>query len=548
MAYTNFTNCTQEQYEEIIYSQNDTNRIRLWFNNVELVDADEYCESLTGTNRMLPNDGSKRFTLENFVAKEYDLTLRDIPSNFTIADQVKISIGTIVDDTDEDNPVYEDVPIGIFNIQNEPISDNGRLTLKLRDNRTKFDFYYNAKPLMDLNDGVATLGQILNDICTQAGVTNNVGNFNGMNIEVSIYDDSIYARNYVAYILGQAGLIPTIDRLGQLSKIDLSNLTTHKIPLSLLESYNLGTPFIIERVVYESGIIKYESSNDNTLSTLYLDSANPYITTQEQVDDIFDLLEDFEIDSVTTGKILGNPAIDSYDLIQVYGYYEEDEDGNQVFVDDDSVIVFTTLANNTYSYTGKNINTFDTQIGLEERTENVSKSSSAAYKKVAKTEINNVEGSINLITEELQIDNDGNSQVIESIRTTQTQNSLDIEAITSYETIDGERVLTGVKTSKGFTFNSQGLEITSSENAYKTKIDETGQYHYDNDTMIGKYDKDGSVQKNLALFGKYYYGVDENVNVETFNKDDAMFVSQLYEYDDGNGNTELGFGHFYNGS
>jgi len=129
MAYTNFTNCTQEQYEEIIYSQNDTNRIRLWFNNVELVDADEYCESLTGTNRMLPNDGSKRFTLENFVAKEYDLTLRDIPSNFTIADQVKISIGTIVDDTDEDNPVYEDVPIGIFNIQNEPISDNGRLTL-----------------------------------------------------------------------------------------------------------------------------------------------------------------------------------------------------------------------------------------------------------------------------------------------------------------------------------------------------------------------------------------------------------------------------------
>jgi len=401
---------------------------------------------------------------------------------------------------------------------------------------------------MDLNDGVATLGQILNDICTQAGVTNNVGNFNGMNIEVSIYDDSIYARNYVAYILGQAGLIPTIDRLGQLSKIDLSNLTTHKIPLSLLESYNLGTPFIIERVVYESGIIKYESSNDNTLSTLYLDSANPYITTQEQVDDIFDLLEDFEIDSVTTGKILGNPAIDSYDLIQVYGYYEEDEDGNQVFVDDDSVIVFTTLANNTYSYTGKNINTFDTQIGLEERTENVSKSSSAAYKKVAKTEINNVEGSINLITEELQIDNDGNSQVIESIRTTQTQNSLDIEAITSYETIDGERVLTGVKTSKGFTFNSQGLEITSSENAYKTKIDETGQYHYDNDTMIGKYDKDGSVQKNLALFGKYYYGVDENVNVETFNKDDAMFVSQLYEYDDGNGNTELGFGHFYNGS
>ena len=61
--------------------------------------------------------------------------------------------------------------------------------------------------------------------------------------------------------------------------------------------------------------------------------------------------------------------------------------------------------------------------------------------------------------------------------------------------------------------------------------------------MIGKYTKDGSVQKDFALFGRYYYGIDENLDVENFTKDDAMFVAQLYE--DGNG--EDCFGHFYNG-
>ena len=195
MAYTNFTNCTKQQYTDIIYSENDSNRIRIWFNNVELLDADEYCESLSGTNRTLPNDGSKRFSLENFVAKEYTLILRDLPATTVIADQVRISIGTLVN---ENNNTYEDVPIGIFNIQDTPTNDNGRVTIKLRDNRVKFDFYYNAQPLIEQNNGTATLGQILTDICTQANVTNNVGAFEGSNIEVAIYDNTIYASTYVS--------------------------------------------------------------------------------------------------------------------------------------------------------------------------------------------------------------------------------------------------------------------------------------------------------------------------------------------------------------
>ena len=520
MAYTNFTNCTANKYKEIIYSQDDKNRIRIWFNNVELEDAGEYCESFSGTSRVLPSDGSKRFSLSNFIAKEFDLVLRDLPENTVIEDQVKISIGTLVD---EDNNTYEDVPIGVFNIQGTPTTNSKKISIKLRDNRVKFDFSYNAQPLIELNGGSATLGQILNDICTKAGVTNNVGNFEGDDIEVSIYDNSISATTYVSYILEQGGYIPTIDRYGNLIKIDISNLVTHRIPLSIVEKYEIGTPFEIERVVYESGIIKYESSNDETLDTLYLNSANPYITEQEQIDTIFEKLEGFTIDSVTAGRILGNPAIDPYDLIEIY---DDEEQGEPT--------IFKTLANNSYTFNGVHRHNFETQIGLEERTENVSKNSEETFRKYARTNINNLDGQIQLAVGDID-DLQGRMNTAEATLDSQ---GLRLDIIGT--NIDDEGNVTALKRTN-YEFGSNGIIIES--NNFKSIKNTTGDYYYDNDTMIGKYTKDGSVQKDIALFGKYYYGINENLDVENFTKDDAMFVAQLYV----DGNQEEGFGHFYNG-
>ena len=405
MAYKNFTNCTEEEYLDIIYSQDDTNRIRIWFNNVELEDADEYCISLTASNRILPNDGSQRFSLSNFIAKELDLILRDLPENTVIENQVKISIGTVVDieyiaTTDETylpeksyysynnstytllevgtdyeigdtisgtkyetSDIYEDVPIGIFNIQDDPITDQNKVTIKLRDNRVKFDFKYNSEELIEKQyiitedetyqedknyysysnneytlliagtdyqidaaitgtvyekKGSVTLKQILEDICTQANVESDIETFQGEDIEVGIYDNTINATNYVAYIAEQAGAIPVITREGHLNFVYLKELQHWQIPLSVVEKYEIGTPFGIDRVVYESGVIKYETSDNEDLDTLYLNSANPYINTQEQVDNINNKLNGFKTDSITTGKILGNPAIDPQDIIEIY--------------------------------------------------------------------------------------------------------------------------------------------------------------------------------------------------------------------------------------
>lgn len=372
-------------YKRIIYSQDDDNDIKIWFNNVELANAGYLTEKLEGTFRVLANDGKKRFSLDNFVAKELTLTIHDVNLN-TIQDQVKISIGTLV------NNEYEYVPIGIFNIQDTPTTNNGTTTIKLRDNRVKFEFEYNAKPLMDENEGKATYKQILDDICQKAGVVNKVATFDGDDIETSLVDSTIKGNIYVTFIAEQGGYVPILDREGALDFIDLNNAYVWRIPLSIVSNnYQLGTPYSVERVVYESGVIKYETSNDENLNTLYLDASNPYIIKQEQINNILNKFNNFQIDSVSFSEgILGNPAIDPYDIIEVY----DDEDANET-------VIFRTLANQTYTFNGKHRQLFDTQIDKEARKENVTKSKEATFKRWAKTTIDEIDAKIEITAGEI---------------------------------------------------------------------------------------------------------------------------------------------------
>lgn len=373
MAYTNFQHCTANEYKNIIYNQETNNKIKILFNNVELEDADEYCESFEVVSRVIPN-GSKIFMLENLVSQEATLILHNIDTSI-IQDQVSISIGTLVSEN-----TYEYVPIGIYNLQEIPTTDNGKTTIKLRDNSVKLDFNYNAKPLIDEHGGTATKLQILQDICSQANITCNVSSFIGSSDLIGIYDNTITGRQYVAYLAGSAGAIPIITRSGALDFKYLNNLSIIQIPIEIVEQYSNAENFKISRVVYEDATRKYESGNE-TYDTLFLDSANPYISSQEQVASIYNIVNNFEINSFTTGRILGNPAIDSYDLIQITDY-----DGT----------IFKTFANNTLRYNGKMINTFASEISFERKKENVSLKSGATFKKWAKTEIDNANAQITI--------------------------------------------------------------------------------------------------------------------------------------------------------
>lgn len=393
MAYTIFTNCTRQEYESIVYSGDSQNRIRIWFNGSELPYADNYCEKLTIKSRIIPDDGSKRFSLDNFIAKEAELIMHNVNPNI-IQGKVSIDIETLVNKT---NKIYQGVEIGVFNIQDVPTTDKDKITIKLRDNAVKFDFYYNAQPLIESLGGSATKKQILNDICTKANIICDVTNFLGDNDLVGVYDNTITARIYISYLAEQAGCIAYITRLGHLQFFNPNNISVQKIPLNIVEKYEIGEPYSVERIVYEDGIRKFRTSDDDSLSTLYINGANPYMVDDERLVTMLSNFNNFNIDSLTTGKILGNPAIDPFDLIEIYGYYETDQYGRKIFINDENTIVAKTLANHDFIYRGNMTMDFNTVIGKEARTENVTISGTPTFQKYAKTSIDNINGNITLM-------------------------------------------------------------------------------------------------------------------------------------------------------
>lgn len=123
------------------------------------------------------------------------------------------------------------------------------------------------------------------------------------------------------------------------------------------------------------------------------------------------------------------------------------------------------------------------------------------------------------------------NSTLEEVKTTQTATERRIDIIST--NIDANGNVTEVTTTTGFTFNAEGMHITG--DGFEAQHTSQGTYYKDGNSIVGQYTKEGSKQKDLELFGTYYYGK-ENIN------DTAMFLGQLYTDEDG----KEAFGHFYN--
>lgn len=136
----------------------------------------------------------------------------------------------------------------------------------------------------------------------------------------------------------------------------------------------------------------------------------------------------------------------------------------------------------------------------------------------------------------------GLAKRVSAVETTQTEQELTIDIIsTNIDRTNGE--IREITTTNGYTFNSDGMHISSSDNEFNALHNSKGTYYNDGDTILTQFTKDNTIIKDLVLYGKYYYGVNEDLNVANFTKDDAMFIAEKYTDNDG----EVGFGHFYNG-
>ena len=394
MAYIQVNNL-EETLDKIYYGAVKY-RLKVYVDGTELENVDEYCEGLTIRHSLIPN-GSKVFSLNSLISKEAELILHDLDLSILNG---KINIGIEIP-MDENS--FEYIPLGQFNIEEKPTNDKDKTTITLRDNSVLLDHPYNAQPLIEENGGTATKLQIFQDICSKFGIETDIEHFDNEDDEIGIYDSTVNARIYICDIAEQAGCIASFDRNGKLIFLDINNLYTWELPFDLIEKYENGDSYKISRVVYEDAIRKFEAG-DETNDTLYLDSANPYISSQEQVEAIYDKVKDFEINSITTGMIIGNPLIDAYDLIT----FTNDNDET-----------FTTLASYELRYNGVLTNIFTSEIGLEERTENVTLNGEPSFRRFAKTNIDNINNNITMIVAEQNEQGERITQVQQDVNSIQ---------------------------------------------------------------------------------------------------------------------------------
>lgn len=480
MAYIP-NNCTLEQYEEQIYSGDiGNNDLYIKHGNTVIGSQEEGFaspfSSYFSLKRRILKSGSNIFSLDSFISHEIDLTLH----NYKIEDvneDIEIKLITFIDSINTN----VEVPLGIYKIQENPTTDNGKTTYKLRDKSVNFDFNYNAQPLIENSEHIDESGnkyvtklEILLDICSQANIEY-VGTrtFYGYNDPIGIYDNTIKARQYVAYIMEQAGLIATMNRYGQLTSIDLTTTPTREISEDIVENFKNGTDFEISKVAYESGTILFESGDD-TKDTLFINSANPYIDRQEQIDYIYNKFKGFKINSFSTGQILGNPTIDPYDLLKLQ------YNGN----------IYITLAQYTLTFGGTMINKYDTTISASTKSNNTTINGQPAIKKYLKQEIDNVKGTLTIESGNIDALEQNISQLIIA------NNELTIRVSTMGGTVDGQQqVLQDMKSS----FTTEGLKISTQKSKTNSLLNNEGIKVYNYSTLTAIFNHNGSGVNDLIV-------------------------------------------------
>lgn len=178
----------------------------------------------------------------------------------------------------------------------------------------KFEFNYDGSEL--ISKGEATLLQVAQDICNKAGVELGSTSFLNSDKKVSVYDNTVTAREYISYIAESAGCFACIDRKGKLCFREFGQDET-EISLEMFGEYKWGEEFKISKVSYEDGVRSFKFGDD-TRNNLWINQENMYIVDEDQVQKIYNKIKGLTVNTFE-GKVIIDPAIDIGDKIVING-------------------------------------------------------------------------------------------------------------------------------------------------------------------------------------------------------------------------------------
>ena len=137
-----------------------------------------------------------------------------------------------------------------------------------------------------------------------------------MNKSVAVYDNTVNARTYLSYIAEQAGGYACIGRDGKLYIKTIGEETVN-LDIEKFQDFTWGEKFKISRIAYEDGIRDFKFG-DRTNNTVWISQENMYIVDEEQIENIYNELNNFESYSFEGNSII-DPAIDTGDIVIIDG-------------------------------------------------------------------------------------------------------------------------------------------------------------------------------------------------------------------------------------
>lgn len=290
---------TSQKWKENIY-KNIQSALNIYIDN-ELVDTNYILDFKAG--QTLFDDEELKLGSVSSKYIEFKIYKNQVPENIS---QVKVDYGILI------NGEYEIIPIGIFNVDEWTDNDDNTLTIKCIDNMSKFEFNYDGSSLTY----PTTLLVILKDICNKAGVELGSTSFLNSDTKISVYDNTVTAREYLSYISECASGFAFIGRDGKLY-IRTIYQDEQEIPLELFGEYKWGDRCTISKVSYENGVESFKFGND-TGNNLWINQDNMYIVTEDEVENIYNELNGLEAYSFE-GKTIIDPALDVGDKIIIDG-------------------------------------------------------------------------------------------------------------------------------------------------------------------------------------------------------------------------------------
>lgn len=537
-----------DRFRDIVYSGDARYTAHLTINGNEI--SPRQIKSINISNPII-DDTQNSFYIGTFISQKIDITFKNIEQlDIQTGYEVDLSISLLVDGE------QEKVQIGKYIIDN--LAENYQKTNKI----TCLDYAIKFSPNVDYSvafdeNGEITLKNLLIWLCEHYGVE--LGTYPEINndVKISVCDNTISGKRYISYIAEMFGGNAKIGRDGKLNIIPLNTNSAVTINALRSKSLTVGEKYKISQVIYFDAIRPF-TFGDATDNTLIIRQENMFVVDESNIEAIYNVLNGFEIYSVTNENY-GDISLDAWDILTLKVGEKE----------------YQTLNNSTLTYE-MNISTkINTTIPSKQQevTTNVVANNDAERIRRVETRINQLDGTITLLSEDTSnIKLTQNNQYQEIMKqfegytplsdtatlrervefiVTDTYTKQNVKEIISGTFVDEEgNIIQVSKTAnKSGVFSNEGLRIQLEDENEKI-ISETSGLFNEIGLTVSKVENGNVVSGKPILFTGYvksdneYYGeqyggqsitATNNIIVENY----AVFGehTRIENYTDDNGNT-----------